>query len=84
MNNPVLKVLCKFQVDIPINARVTAVQSSGKSPDIYIVAAMLAGKRMPIFPYKTIENSPSSLAYNSVFVGPNNPKFGTNTHCIVL
>ena len=27
VNNPVLKGLCKFQVDIPKNARVTAVQS---------------------------------------------------------
>ena len=28
MNNPALKVLCKFQVNIPINERVTAAQSS--------------------------------------------------------
>ena len=38
----------------------------------------------PIFPYNIIENSPTSLAPNSVFVGPNKFKFGTETCCMVL
>ena len=38
----------------------------------------------PIFPCDIIENSPTSLAHNSVFVGPNNLKFGTETPCLVL
>ena len=38
----------------------------------------------PIFPYDIIENSPTSLAHNSVFKGPDNFKFGTETHCMVL
>ena len=36
-----------------------------------------------IFPYNVIEHSPTSLACNSVFVGPNDFKFGTNTRCVV-
>ena len=47
VNNTVLNDICKCQVDIPINARVTAGQSLEKSPYIYIPAAMLVGKRMP-------------------------------------
>ena len=36
----------------------------------------------PIFLSNVIENSPTSLAYNSVFVGLNNFKFGTD--CVIL
>ena len=35
----------------------------------------------PIFPYNIIEKSPTSLAHNSVFIGPNDFKFGTETRC---
>ena len=40
---------------------------------------MMAGKRTPRahFPYNIKENSPTSFARNSVFVGPNDSKFGT-------
>ena len=47
------------------------------APYIYIAEAMLVGKRtaQSIFPYNIIEDSPSSFAHNSVFVGPNDFKF---------
>ena len=49
---------------------------------------MLVGKRVPnqqpIFPYNIIENSPTSLAHNSVLIGLNKSKFGTETRCVVL
>ena len=38
----------------------------------------------PIFPYDMIENCINSLAHNSIFVGPNDLKFGTETSYIVL
>ena len=38
----------------------------------------------PIFPYNIIENSQTSLAHHSVFIGPNNLKLGTETCCMVL
>ena len=37
-----------------------------------------------IFPYDIIEYSPTSLAHNSVFVGPNNFKLRTETQYVVL
>ena len=85
-NYPILKYLCKFQVGIPINAIVIAVQSL---EDLYI---FILGQPCwwakeclhPNFPYEIIENPPTSLAYNSVFVDPNNFKFGTETHCMVI
>ena len=86
-NVNVLKGFCKFRVDISINARIKTVQNSGTYPYIYTVAAMLVDKRMPasLFPlYNIKENFPTSLAHNSVFVGTNNFKFGTKTHCLVL
>ena len=43
----VLKGLHKFKVDMPINAKVIAVQSLEHLLYIYIVAVMLVGKRMP-------------------------------------
>ena len=47
VNNPVLKGICKFQANKQVNARVTAVNSKfRKSPNNYIVAAMMVGKRM--------------------------------------
>ena len=38
----------------------------------------------PIFPSYITENFPTSLACNSVFIGPNKFKFGTETPCMVL
>ena len=35
-------------------------------------------------PYNIIENSPTSLAHTSVFVNPNNFRFGTETRMIFL
>ena len=49
VNNPVLKGLCKFQVDISKNARVTAVQSLENLHTS--VEAMLVGKRVPTSPF---------------------------------
>ena len=34
--------------------------------------------------YNMIENPPASLPHKSVFIGPNNLKFGTEKHCMVL
>ena len=38
----------------------------------------------PIFPLNVIENSSTSSAHNSVFIGRNGFKFGTETCYIVL
>ena len=38
----------------------------------------------PIFPLNIIETSPTSLAHRSVFNGPNDFKFGTETGRMVL
>ena len=78
-----MKGLRKFQVDIPINATVEAVQSS-----VHLYCDSHVGRQknahQPISPYNIIENSPTSLAYDSVFIGPNNFKFDTKTGCVVL
>ena len=37
----------------------------------------------PILPNNIIENSQTSLAYNSFFIGPNNFKSNAKTHCMV-
>ena len=45
----------------------------------------MIGKRMPpAFPCNITENSPTSFARNSVFVGSNDFKFGTETRFMVL
>ena len=51
-----MKGLWKFQVDIPKNARVTAVQSLENlhTFTLYSVAAMLVGKRVPTCPFSHI------------------------------
>ena len=84
VSNLILKGLCKIQVDIPIYARVTSVQSlENLQTFLYVAAVIMVGKKVnahqPIFPYNIIENSPTSLAHNSVFIGPNNFKIGTQT-----
>ena len=37
----------------------------------------------PIFPYSVIENSPTSLTHNSVFIGTNKFKLDIETHCLI-
>ena len=54
VNNLVMEGFCKFQVDIPINARLMAVQSLEKSQHIYIAPAMLVGERTPTGPFSHI------------------------------
>ena len=85
VNNPILKCLCKFQPDIPLNARVIAVQSlENLCALIFRQLCRLAKDcHRGIFPYNIIENFPTSLAHNSAFIDPNNFKFGTNTDCMV-
>ena len=70
-----LKGLCKCQVDKPMNARVTAVQ---------IYSAAMSFAHHSFFPYNIIENFPNYLTHKSVFIGPNDFKFGTETSCMVL
>ena len=36
----------------------------------------------PIFPYNIVENSPTFFDHTSVFIDPNNLKFGTETRCM--
>ena len=74
VNKPILNDLCKFQVDTTINAKVTAVQSF-KNLHTFML-------RQPCWWAR--ENSPTSFACNSVFVGPNGFKCGTETCCMVL
>ena len=86
VNNPILKDHCKLQVDAPIIAKVTAVESF-KNLQTFILRQPCWWARerpQPIFPYNTIENSPTPFARNSVFVGPNDFKFGTETRFMVL
>ena len=67
-----------FQVGIPINARVLAVQNLE-----HLHAFMLQQLCPPAhLPYSIIENSQTSSACNPVC--PNNFKLGTNTPCTVL
>ena len=70
------KCLHKFQVDMPINIIVIVVQSL---ENLYTFTL-----RQPIFPYNIIENSSTSLAYNSDSVDPNNSKFGSEARCYDL
>ena len=61
VNNPVLKALCKFQVDIPINARVTAVQNL-ENLHTYLYCGSHVGRQkndhQTIFSYNITGNSP--------------------------
>ena len=77
VNILVLKGLCKFQVDKPINARVTAVHSLKKSP-IHLYCDSNVGWQknsdQTIFLFYLIEIHPTTLANNSVFIDPNDFK----------
>ena len=54
-----------------------------------LVSILFYDPRLSIFkfddvmPTSRIENYPTSLAHNSVFIGPNGSKFGTETFYIV-
>ena len=82
----ILEDLCKFQVDTPKNAKVIAVQSfENHHTFILWQQCWWARERpQPIFRYNTIENSPTSFACNSAFVGLNDFKFGTERRFVVL
>ena len=70
VNKPNLRYLRKFQVDIPINARVVAVQSL-EYPYTFILRQPCWWAKecsKPIFPYNMIENYPAFLAHNSIFI----------------
>ena len=83
----ILKGFCKFQIKIPINARVTAVQSL-ENLSIHLHCGSHVGRQknayQPIFPYNIIETSATSLAHKPVFVSPNDFKFGTEIGCVVV
>ena len=85
VSNPFLKGLCKFQFDIPVNTGVVEVGSLEISVFLYCGSHVGGHKNahQPIFPYNIIENSPISLAHNTVFFGPNSVKFGTETSYVV-
>ena len=58
VNNPILKDLCKFQIDTPINVKVMAVQSF-ENLHTFICGSHVGGQEnadQPIFPYNIIEN----------------------------
>ena len=57
VNNPGLKGLCKFPVDIPTNSRVTATQSL-ENLHTFILRQPCYAQQL-IFPNKIIENSQS-------------------------
>ena len=59
VNNPFLNAVCKFQVGIPINERVTEVQSL---ENLHTFVLRQPCSHQPIFPYNIIEHSQTSLA----------------------
>ena len=83
MNDSILKGLFKFQVDMPINARVKAVQSLEILHTFSLVGRQKNAHQL-ILPCNIIESRQTSLAHNSAFIGPNNFQFGTETCCMVL
>ena len=86
VNNSILKDLCKFQIDTPTDTKVTAVQRFENLHTFILQQPCWRARErpQPIFPYNRRKNSPTSFARNSVFVGSNDFKFGTETRFIVL
>ena len=77
----VLKGLHKFKVDMPINAKVIAVQSLEHPLYIYILAVMLVGKRMPFSLTSPRQENCKPLWPVTLFLfGANNYKFSAETH----
>ena len=62
-----------------MHVRVIAIQSL----ECLYTFILRQNAHQPSFPYDVIENYPSSLAHNSVFDGPNDFKFGTETSYMV-
>ena len=83
--NPILKVFCKFQVDISINARFTAVQSLENLHTFILWQPCWRAKECSAahFPHKITKNV-TLLAHRSIFVGSNDFKFGKGTCHIIL
>ena len=76
---------CAREADVPIIAKVTAVQRSENLHTFY-GGSHLDGQKnthQTNFPYYIIEKSPTSSAHNSVLIHPKNFKFGTETRCMV-
>ena len=71
---------------LAINAKVTAVQSFPNSIHLYCGSHVGGQKNthQPIFPYNITENFPASFVRSSVFLSPNDFKFGTETRFMVL
>ena len=86
VNNTILKYLCEFQVDISINAKVITVQNLEDLCTFILRQPYWSAKEcpQPIFLYNATENSPTFLAHNSVFIDPDNFKFGTETRYVFL
>ena len=78
-----LRVICKFQVDMPINARIIAVQTLENLHAFFIAAAMLDAHQ-PTIPYNKTEDFTTSSVHTSIFIGPNDFKFGTDIRYTVL
>ena len=67
VNNPILKYLCKFQVDIPINARIIAVQSL-EHLNTFICDSHVGRQKnahQPTFPYTIIDWFPYSFPFSN-------------------
>ena len=86
VNYLILKYLCKFQLDTPINTRIIAVQSLENLYTFYrgTYDSGQENAHQPTFPYNIIQNPPTSLDHTFVFIGPNSFTFGTETRCTVL
>ena len=91
VNKPILKGLCKFQVDVPRVMQV--MQELGQFKVLKISIHLYCGSHVggqknalqPIFPYNIIEkNPPTFFPHNSASNDPNNFKFDTETGCMVL
>ena len=74
VNNPFWNAVCKFQVGIPIDERVTAVQSL-ENLHTFILRQPLSCPPA----YNRIEHSQTSLVHNSVHNGPNDFNFDIQT-----
>ena len=77
--DPLLKSSERFQVNMPINARVKAVQTFK-----FFYTLLLQPCCPPAYVYNITEISTTSLAINFVFIGSNNFKFSTDINLMVL
>ena len=86
VNEPILRGVCKFQADIPISARVMAVHTLKIFIRLYNGSHVGGQKtnQQPIFRYNITKNPLTSLAHNSVFIGPNNFECCTEACCMIF